>query len=110
MASPAAWMLSPRFGHATSLQYVVVVVWLWLVARTARALRTNIRILDECGFEVPSDEVERGLEAARRFVLGYTWLVHANFTIRQRQYKVRPKRLALKSHRVGFFHLICISR
>ena len=59
--------------------------------RTARALRKNIDILDQCGFRMPEHMVEAGLRAARRFILGYTWLVHANYTAGRRQYKIRPK-------------------
>ena len=61
--------------------------------RTSRALAKSIRILDKHTFGVPAHMVERSIQNASRFILGYTWLNHANIIAQRKQYKLRPKRL-----------------
>ena len=63
--------------------------------RTARALSQSIRILDSFTFAVPRNVVHEAISAAKRFILGYNWLVHANMAAGKKQYKVRPKRLSV---------------
>ena len=59
--------------------------------RTARALATNIEILDASVYEISSSNAVRGLRACRRFILGFSWLAYSSYCEGRKVYKLRPK-------------------
>ena len=80
--------------------------------RTARALATNIEILDASVYEISSSNAARGLRACKRFILGYSWLAYSSYCDGRKVYKLRPKflgRITSISCKIDVCHCIPFS-
>lgn len=62
--------------------------------RTAQELAKSIRIMEAAIFFVEDADVEKGIQHAKNFVVGYMWLAHASFVEATCLFKQRPKNLA----------------
>ncbi|CAE6957720.1 unnamed protein product [Symbiodinium sp. CCMP2592] len=66
-----------------------------VLSMTARALAINIKILEKRKYEITREDVDRGVRACHRFVVGYIWLAYSCYLDGQKLYKLRPKTLEL---------------
>lgn len=61
--------------------------------RAARALAMSIKILDKTTYAVAREDVDPGIAACHRFVLGYVWLAFSCHLEGRKLFKLRPKKL-----------------
>eukprot|EP00439_Symbiodinium_sp_Y106_P018446 s8499_g2.t1 len=62
-----------------------------VLSMTARALAIQIKILEATVYKITRENVQRGLEACDRFVIGYLWLAFSCYVAGQKLFKLRPK-------------------
>lgn len=58
-----------------------------------RALRVGFEIMEKPGLFLSAEDIEAGIRAAFRFVLGYNFLAYSANVQGLRRYKLRPKQL-----------------
>ena len=61
--------------------------------RAARAFAMSIKILDKTTYAVAHEDVQPGIAACHRFVLGYVWLAFSCHLEGRKLFKLRPKKL-----------------
>ena len=53
----------------------------------------NIKILERTVYGVAREDIDRGIQACHRFLVGYVWLAFSCYTTGQKLFKLRPKTL-----------------